>query len=226
MRSSKCNSLLYIAGVIVRLGGFHLVMSYVGSIGYIMAVSGIEGLWETVYAANSIPQMLTGHSYARALSPHLSTSAAVFQELVEDSQSSGDVDREALSVLLEKCSNTALDDVWDFHAQSLVAAFTDKVEALLESASLESRTAKLWVQYVRMVSLLKLYLFATKLIQPVYSTRPPAPNRLLKMVSCSCKFRCKKTCGCRRVSLFCISLCAHCSAEAPCDNLFIADGQE
>ena len=40
--------------VIVRLGGFHLLMSYLGSIGHIMSGSGLAELWETVYANNSV----------------------------------------------------------------------------------------------------------------------------------------------------------------------------
>lgn len=40
--------------VVLRLGGFHLLMSYLGAIGYIMADSGIEDLWITRYAADSV----------------------------------------------------------------------------------------------------------------------------------------------------------------------------
>jgi len=39
--------------IVVRLGGFHLLMSYMGTIGYVMGGSGLEDLWETVYAPNS-----------------------------------------------------------------------------------------------------------------------------------------------------------------------------
>ena len=34
----------------VRLGGFHLIMLYFGAIGNIMSGSGLQELWETVYA--------------------------------------------------------------------------------------------------------------------------------------------------------------------------------
>ena len=36
--------------VILRLGGFHLMMSYLGCIGQIMSGSGLAELWEQVYA--------------------------------------------------------------------------------------------------------------------------------------------------------------------------------
>ena len=40
--------------IIVRLGGFHLLMSYLGSIGQIMTGSGLSDLWEMVYAKGSV----------------------------------------------------------------------------------------------------------------------------------------------------------------------------
>ena len=45
----------------------HLVISYLGHIGYIMGGSGLRNLWETAYAHNSVNHMFTGHAYARAL---------------------------------------------------------------------------------------------------------------------------------------------------------------
>ena len=64
--------------VVVRLGGFHLVMSYLGSDGYIMIGTGLENLWETVCAARSVKHMSTGHAYARAVRAHMLTSAASY----------------------------------------------------------------------------------------------------------------------------------------------------
>ncbi|ELU13381.1 hypothetical protein CAPTEDRAFT_209293 [Capitella teleta] len=46
-------------GVVVRLGGFHLLMSFMGSVGYIMGGSGLEVLWESVYAPASVVHMMT-----------------------------------------------------------------------------------------------------------------------------------------------------------------------
>lgn len=57
--------------IVVRLGGFHLLMSFMGSIGYIMAGSGLRKLWNTIYAANSIDKMITGYAYSRAVRAHI-----------------------------------------------------------------------------------------------------------------------------------------------------------
>ena len=41
--------------IVVRLGGFHMLMSFVGSIGYLMDGSGLYRLMETIYAKNTVP---------------------------------------------------------------------------------------------------------------------------------------------------------------------------
>ncbi|XP_076040412.1 glutamate--cysteine ligase isoform X1 [Oratosquilla oratoria] len=62
-----CGQDSHLNNVIVRLGGFHLLMSFMGAIGFIMNGSGIKELFSTVYASTSVEKMLTGHAYARAL---------------------------------------------------------------------------------------------------------------------------------------------------------------
>ena len=54
--------------VIVRLGGFHLLMSYLGSIGHIMSGSGLAELWETPIIQSF---MLSGHAYIRSIRAHI-----------------------------------------------------------------------------------------------------------------------------------------------------------
>ncbi len=63
--------------ICVWLGGFHLLMSYMGSIGYIMGGSRLDALWESVYEPNTVIHMMTGHAYAHALHAHLLSSAAI-----------------------------------------------------------------------------------------------------------------------------------------------------
>lgn len=56
--------------VILRLGGFHLEMSFVGGIGHLMEGSGITELLETVYAPNAVTHMTSGKAIARAVRAH------------------------------------------------------------------------------------------------------------------------------------------------------------
>lgn len=55
----------------VRLGGFHMLMSCFGAIGYIMEDSGLEDLLSTVYAPQSVKNLMSGHAFARALRAHI-----------------------------------------------------------------------------------------------------------------------------------------------------------
>lgn len=48
---------------VVRLGGFHLLMSYIGCIGYLMNGSGLQDLMCTI----SVEKMLQGKAFARAV---------------------------------------------------------------------------------------------------------------------------------------------------------------
>lgn len=58
---------------ILSLGGFHLIMSFLGWIGKIMVDSGLEELLSVVYAENFVGSILAGHAYARSIRPHTST---------------------------------------------------------------------------------------------------------------------------------------------------------
>ena len=63
--------------VVVRLGGFHLLLSFLGTIGYIMADSGLQQLLSVVYAENSVVHILNGHAYARAIRAHMLVSTTI-----------------------------------------------------------------------------------------------------------------------------------------------------
>lgn len=62
---------------VIRLGGFHLLMSFTGSIGYIMNGSGLKELFNTIYALNSIEKIMVGHAYSRAVRAHMLTHLAI-----------------------------------------------------------------------------------------------------------------------------------------------------
>lgn len=55
---------------VVRLGGFHTEMSFLGAIGHLMNESGLSELLETVYASTAVSHMLTGKAIARATRGH------------------------------------------------------------------------------------------------------------------------------------------------------------
>ena len=52
--------------IVIRLGGFHLLMSFLVGIGTIMGGSGLAETMETIYAQNRVIHMLDGKAYPRA----------------------------------------------------------------------------------------------------------------------------------------------------------------
>lgn len=71
--------------VIVRLGGFHMLMSFLGCIGKIMAGSGLQELLCELYAEGTVKHILAGHAYSRAVRAHnliqLALVETIFDEL-------------------------------------------------------------------------------------------------------------------------------------------------
>ena len=63
--------------MVLRLGGFHTEMSFLGCIGHLMASSGLQELLEMIYASNTVVHMLTGKAIARAVRGHFIIDAAL-----------------------------------------------------------------------------------------------------------------------------------------------------
>ena len=53
--------------IVLRLGGLHTMMSFLGCIGHLMMQSGIQKLLSTIYADNAVVHMMTGKPIARAI---------------------------------------------------------------------------------------------------------------------------------------------------------------
>ncbi|KAJ8879470.1 hypothetical protein PR048_020078 [Dryococelus australis] len=101
--------------MVIRLGGFHTLVMFLGTIGDLISGSGIE----EVYAKNTVPRMLRGKAYSRALRGHFLISSAL----------------------------TAI----------IIADILKRKEHLLKS---QSRTSKLWIFYLNMVSRAKTFIWA------------------------------------------------------------------
>ena len=60
-----------IKGVVLRLGGLHIEMSFLGSMGHLMAGSGLQEVLEVIYADNAVQHILSGKAISRAVRAHL-----------------------------------------------------------------------------------------------------------------------------------------------------------
>ncbi|XP_044597979.1 uncharacterized protein LOC123274438, partial [Cotesia glomerata] len=78
--------------VVPRLGGFHLLMSYLKAIGTIMEGSGIFELFCTVFAQNSVDKMLSCTAYSRAIRAHMLAMTAIGEIIAEFAESSENIE--------------------------------------------------------------------------------------------------------------------------------------
>jgi hypothetical protein len=69
--------------VVLRLGGFHTVMSYLGSIGKVMRGSGFEELFGEFYGPNTVEHIMNGKANARAIRGHMIVHSAVVNLLLD-----------------------------------------------------------------------------------------------------------------------------------------------
>ena len=70
--------------IVIRLDGFHTLMSFLGSIGELMSASRLQEVMETIYAPNAVSHNMTVKSFDRAMRAYLLIAAALFAILVSD----------------------------------------------------------------------------------------------------------------------------------------------
>lgn len=64
-------------GLVLKLGGFHMQMSFLGSIGHLMEGSGLREVLELPYAINAVEHIISGKAYARAVRAHFLVDSAL-----------------------------------------------------------------------------------------------------------------------------------------------------
>ena len=69
--------------VVLVLGGFHLMMSYLGSIGTLMKGSGLSEALQTSYGRNTVEHIMSGKAVSRALRGHFLASSALTTKLLK-----------------------------------------------------------------------------------------------------------------------------------------------
>lgn len=77
------STIFYELQMIVRLGGFYLLMSYMGCIGKIVKSSGIKDFLSLIYAEGSVDPIFNGYSYARAVRAHINLQQALSLSIVK-----------------------------------------------------------------------------------------------------------------------------------------------
>ena len=113
--------------VVIRLGGFHFLKSYLSCIGYLMEGSGLEEAMGQIYGSNTVKYVMKGAAYSKALRGHFLICAALFKHIN------------------------------NFPIQK------DDFEQKKAELARVSRTAKLWLLYLKLVGYAQDFLMAERL---------------------------------------------------------------
>ena len=143
--------------IFFRLGGFHQLMSFLGSIGSLMAGSGLRSALETVYVPVTVGHMFTGKAYSRAVRGHLLCASAILSLVLEEFWSGLSCEEQkTLEELYDSDCPSAHST--DIIAQKLMNFFVERKEQLTR----ESRTSTLWLSYVHYVSVVQEFIRAER----------------------------------------------------------------
>ena len=148
-----------VSDIVIRLGGLHTIMSFLASIGHIMAGSGLKQALEICYVENTVPHIFSGKAVRRALRAHQLVDLALNTVLLEArADENGDIslpDTKKLANLYDDLVSNQItaDDVCSQPILNDLADATQSKKKILET----SQTAKLWLQYMHLNDLLKIY---------------------------------------------------------------------
>ena len=160
-----------VKNLVVKIGGFHKIMSFVGCKGHLMANTGLREALESIYAKNSVDHMMSGKAISRALRGHFIVDAVLTGLLLtqkKDFESTEPSQRtehlasitEDMKVLYKEMMEGG--DI-ELLCKSEVVGRYENAIALQKESLQGSRTAKLWLQYMDMVDILRKYIRAERL---------------------------------------------------------------
>lgn len=158
--------------VVCRLGAFHVIMSFLGSIGKIMEGSGLVEALQCCYGPNAVTHMISGKAVDRAIRGHFLTESALFVLFLKNQLMSHEGNEVILSDLtsqqmsdLKYLYEDALNKSSPFTESGQLPECFEKLICSINNAKqklLANRTAKLWLQYLEYIGLLKMFIRAER----------------------------------------------------------------
>lgn len=139
---------------------FHTLMSFLGSIGKLMAVSGLEEVFEEVYAEHTVVQMFSGKTVTRSLRAHMLVHGALVIHLINALVDERKIDPLQLEPMYKKAIMTGLkkDELIEFADGDAFSHIEKMISEYTQTKKDASRTAKLWLLYIDYVSIVKEFL--------------------------------------------------------------------
>ena len=156
--------------LVLMLGGFHTKMSFLGCVGYIMQGTGLTEVIEEIYAGNTVKHIMSGHAVSRAMRAHSIVDLSlnlIFLSIVYDfsidNTLSSAIYPEDIEVTRDTLERTLVDVIVieDLALCEEINKLTAAVEHRKELMQ-ANRTAKLWLQYIKMISILRRFITAER----------------------------------------------------------------
>ena len=152
--------------IVPLLGGFHMLMSFYGSIGTIMEGSCISKLFQSIYGENATKHIISSKATARANRAHILTESALLIKLQEIAPEGNPVQSEEKKVDIGEIQElynmvTSRSDDYDLTIPSL-QKLNMIVEEKKSSLRENSRTAQLWIQYIEYVEACRNFIRASR----------------------------------------------------------------
>ena len=147
--------------IVCWLGGFHILMRFIGSICYVMGGSGLAEVLTEAYAEKSVLHMLSGKAYARAVRGYILVDSALNNMLIEEVMPSREPEH------ISNLKKTFQDFPKTGHAEKdcseALAELAKQLDNKKEHLKNSNRTGRLWIQFLEYVDVMKLFIQAERL---------------------------------------------------------------
>ena len=140
-------------------------MNFLGSIEAVIGrcywelLSGLDKLLELIYTSNSVTHIMSSKAVAGLLRGHFLVESALMG-LIEQA-AKDEFDTSSLEKMYEDMVQGNL-DFNDVESSNIVIRFTNAVEKFKSELSSASRTAKLWLQYLEYISIIRMFIRAER----------------------------------------------------------------
>lgn len=148
--------------VIVRLDGFHILMSFLGAIGYIVEGRRLKEALSVIYTPNSVDKMLDGHAFARNVIGHglirVALMKLIYERLMIDQNLQEMLDGYIINIMRGTMSYDIVEKSKEV-LNELIQLFNDEVAKL----KISGPNAQLWLQYIEIISIANDFIRAERL---------------------------------------------------------------
>ena len=147
--------------IVPRLGGFHLLKSFLGTFGVIFADSGLHDIIQLIYpGAVTADSILNRNSYDKAIRAHFLIDAAIVQHLLP-SNAFTDEEMAAMEISVNNVSenHTGIDS----NDIPIAEMLQRKIKSVFQEKNKAGRTPALWFLYHHMVDTIKIFIRAERI---------------------------------------------------------------